>query len=355
MWGSRRTLSLQVVLSVASLTCLSLAIAYAVNLGFIIALGLLSALSSPAIDAAVRTSWRSVSDDQAELSLLHTADSLLEEAGFLVGPTLAAGLMLTLGYRWSPLAIALAVCLNTLCILLSPAVRNVLLVDPPARPASDTAATTGQGSWIARAARVVAGPILQRELRDIVTPIVLMGGSFGVLAIALPYIAARSGSMATSGFLTALISLGGLIGGLVYGVLGTRGTARTRQSFLGILFGVPIAFLLLARSPWLVGPILLVGGLAVTPLYINSYLLIDGIISAEVKHEANSWVPVANDLGYIIGISAGGVLLSRVSLSAALALAASFALVLVVVSVWGFTRRKQANENASLQAQDAVA
>jgi len=340
IWGSRRTLPAQFALSAASLTGVSVAIGHTRNLTAIIALSVLAAVSAPAIDPAVRTSWRSVAQGKEQLSLLHTADSLLEEAGFLVGPILAATLMLTVGYRWAPVIIALASCLNNLGAMSHSAVRRSLFVDAAPCAESHPGAAARRAGRSPQLAHTIMGPILRRDLREIVAPVVLMGGSFGVLAITLPSIAAHHGSMATSGFLTAVISLGGVAGGLAYGVLGTRSTPRIRQSLLGVLFGAPIALLLLARSPWLVALILLLGGLAVTPLYINSYLLIDGLIASDVKHEANSWVAAGNDVGYIVGISVGGLLLSKASLAAALMAAAGFGIVLAVVSLRGLIRRK---------------
>src|ERR1700683_166242 len=86
IWGSRRTLPAQLAVSAASLTGVSVAIGHTHALAAIIALSVLAAVSAPAIDPAVRTSWRSVADGNEQLSLLHTADSLLAEAGFLIGP-----------------------------------------------------------------------------------------------------------------------------------------------------------------------------------------------------------------------------------------------------------------------------
>lgn len=356
VWGSRRILPLQIAISSVCLSGLSVAIGHTRSLALIAGLSVLVAVSSPSIDPAVRASWRSLAESDEQLSLLHTADSILEEAGFLIGPALAALVLLSAGYQSAPIVLAVATVANRVIAFCSRPVRSSLFTDKPGPDVHATAADeAGHGNGRAvRLANMVLGPILQADLRTIVSPLMLMGGNFGVLAIALPDIAARHGSMATAGFLTALISLGGVVGGLGYGAIGKRGTPTLRHAFLGMVFGLPALLLCIARTPLSVAPLLVISGLAVTPFYINAYLMIDSLIAGAVKHEANTWVPVGNDVGYIAGISLGGVLLSRVSLSAAMWLAAAFGAALVLLSARGVLRR-EGPEYVTAGSEDAIA
>jgi MFS family permease len=357
-WGRRIVLPVQATVSGTSLLAVAVAIGHLRSLIVIVALSMLAAVSSPAIDPAVRTSWRAVAEGDEQLALLHTADSLLEEAGFLVGPVLAATVMLTIGYVWAPVVLAGALLLNNLVAFCYPTVRMRLFSDQRERdgeePAPEPAAHSDRPA--ARFARMIFGPILDANLRVIIGPLVLMGCTFGVLAIALPDIAAHHGSMAAAGFLLALISFGGIIGGLVYASVGRRGTPLTRHAVLGLLFGGPVAILCIARSPWAVGVILACCGLAVTPFYINSYLMIDTDIAQSVKHEANSWVPVGNDVGYIAGISLAALLVPRVGLSAAMWAAGLFGVALVLLSARSLLRRRAARPVLAAPAsKDSVA
>lgn|GEM_PF-3958146 len=43
-----------------------------------------------------------------------------------------------------------------------------------------------------------------------------------------------------------------------------------------------------------------------TEFYINAYLLMDADIPRSAIHEANTWVPVGNDVGYLIGLAVAG-------------------------------------------------
>ena len=62
----------------------------------------------------------------------------------------------------------------------------------------------------------------------------------------------------------------------------------------------------MGAQPLQLGVLLGVAGLAVTPLYINAYLMMDADIPRSAIHEANTWVPVGNDVGYIIGLAVAG-------------------------------------------------
>jgi MFS family permease len=146
----------------------------------------------------------------------------------------------------------------------------------------------------------------------------------------------------------------GLGGGLVYAVVGRRRTPLMRHALLGLLFGGPAVFFIFARSPWAVGVILVIGGLAVTPFYINSYLMIDADIASSVRHEANSWVPVGNDVGYIVGISVAGLLVPRVGLPAAMWVAGLFGATLLLLSARSLARQRTSAAVPSEKASEGA-
>lgn len=56
-------------------------------------------LSSPPLNAALRSSWRRLAADDAQLKAVHSADSILEEAGFVLAPLTAGAAITLLGPR----------------------------------------------------------------------------------------------------------------------------------------------------------------------------------------------------------------------------------------------------------------
>ncbi len=326
-----QTLLACMLLFLSGVTLITRSISIIVVLLVIIA----AAASSPSMDAVIRTLWRRIAMDDRQLKALHSYDSILEECGFLMGPALASVLMIIAGSKVALFVVIAAAAMGYGLTLLSREVRAALGSRAPT-PATDASAgerPPKQGN-LRRVARIVFGPIADRELQRIVAPLIMMGGAFGVVGILAPAVCAGDGHINYTGFVLAAISAGGIVGAMCYSAAKIDWPLRVRHALLGLVFGLPLLFSFLAVSPWLLGLLLAMGGLAVTPLYINAYLMMDAEISADKIHEANTWVPVGNDVGYVIGITAGAALLHRVHLPNALFAITFFAFLLVAYSVY---------------------
>lgn len=309
------------------------------------------ALSTPAMNPVIRTEWKNLGRSPKEVKALHAADSILEEAGFLAGPVLASVAMLI----WGPVpalyvAVGLAV-LGTLVVFLPQHVRTALRQPVPARTVTgDRLTTSGR---LGRIVRTVVGPIATIELQRIVLPLILMGTALGVLGILIPLISTQAGDIAYSGFLFGAISLGGLIGAFTYGSIRTDAPLTRRHGALTVFFGVPLVFAFVAQNVWALGILLVVAGLAVTPLYINAYLMMDEDLPEAVLHEANTWVPVGNNLGYTIGILIAGALADggTAALAMCLSIVASAAVAYGIVTAIARGRRSDATTARPSQAE----
>lgn len=270
---------------------------------------------SPSTDAVIRTLWRVIGSGDHQIKALHSYDSIIEEVGYLAGPFLASVLMLATGQKTAVFAIITAMICGYGLVLLSGDVRSALRPRPggPAPSAPRPA-----GSRLGRFIHTLAGPIASRDLQRIVLPLILMGSVFGVMGILAPALCAAAGRSEDAGFLLATISLGGVIGAFAYGAVKLRWPLRVRHAALGLLFGAPLLLAVGADNPWVLGALLTVAGLAVTPLYINAYLMMDAEIPDTVIHEANTWVPVGNNVGYVLGITIAAGVLGRGNITAAL-------------------------------------
>jgi MFS family permease len=287
------------------------------------------ALASPSLDAVIRTIWRTLATTDAEVKALHSYDSILEEAGFLVGPLLASILMLGFGPHAALYVVAAGVIAGGVLALLPAEIRAALRQQPVRAEAAAEVPLPGRAARIRRGLRTAAGPIATPQLQRIVAPLILMGVQLGILGILAPALSAAHGSAANAGFVIACISLGGVIGALTYGSLNLGASLRRRHAILGVVFGAPLILGAWADSPWTLGVLLAFAGLAVTPLYINAYLMMDADIPRSAIHEANTWVPVGNDVGYIIGLAIAGWL-SRHDQVQAISISLSVAALLLV-------------------------
>ncbi|MGI8665144.1 MAG: MFS transporter [Jatrophihabitans sp.] len=333
--GRSRVVLPQTVITAIALSCLVVcSISGRLPIWTAAASAVIMALSSPSLDAVIRTVWRTIATTDAEVKALHSYDSILEEAGFLVGPFLASVLMLGLGPRSALYVVAAAVIAGSVLTLLPSEIRAALRQQ--VAKATPPATTTGAGRLdkVRRALRTAAGPIATPELQRIVAPLILMGVELGIVGILAPALSQAHGRAANSGFVIACISLGGIIGAFTYGSVNLGPSLRRRHAVLGVIFGTPLVMGAWAHSPWQLGLLLGVAGLAVTPLYINAYLMMDADIPRSAIHEANTWVPVGNDVGYIIGLAVAGWLSGHNELHAISVSLSAAALLLVAYSLY---------------------
>lgn len=67
-------------------------------------------------------------------------------------------------------------------------------------------------------------------------------------------------------------------------------------------------------------------------------------------HEANTWVPVGNNVGYVLGITIAATVLGRANVQAALAAVTVFAAVLVAYPALQLAAARRAAVQAPVQA-----
>lgn len=159
----------------------------------------------PPINATLRTRWSRLLPDKQDLQQVHALDSIVEEITFLFSPILITA--------------ALSVVPARACIMLGGVIPLLSLVllhlgrpDPASSPTTtaDAHPATGRSQRTTSLIRTTAG-------LGIVAPIAalgLVGGSLGVL---LPAAEADAGHISSAGYLLAGFSLGGVIGGYLYG------------------------------------------------------------------------------------------------------------------------------------------
>lgn len=315
----------------------------------------LAAVAPAAVDSVIRSAWGEIGAAERQVKLLHSVDSLLEEAGFLLGPVLASVLLLVVSPRQGLWVVAGTSVCGNLLVFGSRHFRSALLRVPVARPR--TAREQAPATWRSRL-RTVVGPIADPALRQIVLPLVLMGASLGWLGLLVPQVAeAAGGGLDRTGYLMGAISLGGVIGGFGYAAVTWRASLSARQATLLIAFAGPLMVAAVVwPSPWVLGAVLAVSGLAVTPIYINSYLMIDEGLSAQVRHEANTWVPVGNNVGYSLGITAASLFAATASGIKTLALGQSvLAMGTVLIGPWLLrTSQKGTQEKPAKGSADAI-
>ncbi|MGP3749948.1 MFS transporter [Streptomyces sp. IBSNAI001] len=267
-------------------------------------------MSSPPLNAALRSSWRRLVTSPQDLKAVHSADSILEEAGFVAAPLTAGALIAFLG---PVTAYQTAAATFVLVIALYLTAARAYGLTPTKAPAAPVRTGTAERAhrWL--------GPLAQPRIVMIMLPLLVMGCLFGGMGIYVPAYSQHEHTTALIGPLLAATSAGGVIGGLLYAALPTHHLPLwTLYRLLTAGFALPACFLLLAQPPWALGALLLLSGLFVTPLFISAFLLVDAHATDDVRTEANTWVSASTDVSNGITATVIGALAAQQHFTTAL-------------------------------------
>jgi MFS family permease len=325
-FGQRRALLPMAICAVTFTILVAVSVtrhwSWVVSLLLVIAAG----LTSPPLNAALRTSWRTVvNGEEGPLKVVHSADSVLEELGFVLAP-LFAGLTLTLlaphrAYQLSVLVYVAAI-LNYLI-----AIRRYNLGQ---RQVSDAAEISVRRASLRR----WVGPLAEPRMLLIIAPLLVMGSVFGGVAIFVPAVTQHLDARPWMGPLLAMISIGGVVGGVLYGAVPWKADLWRKYRILTLGFAVPACFFVIAQPLWLLAIVLVCTGLFVTPVFINAFLLVDRDIRADTRHEANTWVAASTDVANGIVAMVIGALVAADQWTVALGVLSGCAAVGVTVALF---------------------
>jgi predicted MFS family arabinose efflux permease len=132
-------------------------------------------------------------------------------------------------------------------------------------------------------------------------------------------------------WIEASLSVGSALGGLGYGAVAWRVSARRRLALLAA--GLAAVLIPAALSPSLLVLALLTGlaGVLVSPALATAYVLADSLASPRARNRAGNWVNSGYNAGNSAGAVLSGQLVGRIPLSACLPVLAAPALLAVVL------------------------
>ncbi|HWU05270.1 MAG TPA: MFS transporter [Streptomyces sp.] len=267
-----------------------------------VASALLGNLAAPPIGVVTRVMWRSVTTEASRPTAL-AFDSVLADAGFILGPTLAAVACSALA-PWAGLA----------AVVFFTAVATLLL--PKDIGDDKSSARQGDRHW--------AGPLASSRLVLLLGAALCFATAVSVLEIALATPDGGKDSQVLSGLLLSVLSIGSIIGGLLIGAMTPVMAERaTRLPVLLVALAVfSTALVLGSEAGWLVAvPLCLLTGLSFGPSFVAVYGRSGDLAPAGMSAETQAWVGTALQLGSAAGAGAGGVILDIWGPTGALALA----------------------------------
>jgi MFS family permease len=270
--------------------------------------------SFPPITVCMRTYFRQVVRDDALLAAAFSAESVLIEIIFIIGPLVVA---LLVAFVSAAAAVAFAAACGfagTLLFLRSPALRT-WRIEP-------------------RASRSLLGPLSQRSFVHLVAIVLCFASAFGFLEIGITGYALERADAAFAGVLLGIMSAGSALGGIAYGSRGWHFPLARQFAAALALTAVGLAVLALRWEPWALAAWCLFAGVAIAPALIIQSMLVTKAAPPEQATEAFTWTTSALLAGVGIGLALGGALLERFAPSAALAAGAAVSLAAGAAARW---------------------
>ena len=272
--------------------------------------GLAGALVPPSM-ACARALWPQITSDAATRDAAYALDAITLEAAWVLGPLIVVAVVALA----SPAAAVL------LCAAITLGGTAVFTSSPHSR------------RWrSAGQRRSRAGAIASPQLRRLLGSIALFGFWWGAIQVGLPALALHAGSREASGALLALVSVGGVVGGLFYGARHWSVPIDTRYWVLLLLAAILLTPLIIARSLVAAIPLSLVAGLALTPMLACQNTLVGAVAPAGTMTEAFTWTTAATFGGIATGSTAAGSLIGVAGVGAPFAAACAAAALAAVLA-----------------------
>ncbi|MRH28772.1 MFS transporter [Microbacterium sp. SYP-A9085] len=302
-WGMRRVLTLTMLVCAAALACMAFLV---MPLGAYMVLGLLAGLSTPPVQAAVRTIYPKMVNSR-QLTPLFSLDASLQEIIWILAPVVVTFVSTQISTVVGLALIVVILLGGGTWFILSPELGRVRI--PRSRR---------------RLGRVLARPPV---LLATVTGLLLIGACAAVEA---GVVATFSDGGVEAGLVLAVFSLGSLGGGLVSGTIRIGRWAMARR--MAIVF-VGLAVTTVSLDVWWIGGSLIVAGIGVAP----AFAVISAMTTASVKFsdtaEAFGWVNTGQLIGAAAGSAVAGFLIDGYGPGGAYWTAVAFAAAGVAVSV----------------------
>ncbi|HWL33500.1 MAG TPA: MFS transporter [Gaiellaceae bacterium] len=269
----------------------------------------------PPVGASLRALWPRMFVDAELRAAAYALEASLQEITFIVGPllvallTAAASPVLALGVA------AVVGGVGTLLIALAEPVRAW-------RPEEERHAVS------------ILGALESRGVLTIVGLSACLGVGFGGTEVGFPAFAERHGGAELGSIPLSLFAAGSLVGGLVAGARVTMSPLRLlRVSAVLLTFG--LALPLLGWSLPSMAALAFLAGLAIAPVVMSAYGLVDSVAARGTAAEAFSWITTAVFAGFSAGMALGGTLIDAYGAKASFVLATAAAFLGAVVVALG--------------------
>ncbi|GAB2878354.1 MFS transporter [Myroides odoratimimus subsp. xuanwuensis] len=296
-WGQHRSLPTAVVVFALAMTALVWAVESGQSLVLVHACAAAAGAAYPQIGSCVRTRWSHVLRDPGQVQTAYALEAVVDETIFVLGPVLVT----FLAVAWHPVAgLSVAVVAGVSGTFVLAAQRAT---QPPPHRHDHATGPRPRMPW----ATIVPLTVVSLAL----------GGLFGATEVSTVAFAEELGAPQLAGVLLALWALGSLTSGLVTGAIHWRGDPALRVRWGMAALALTLAPLTFIGSLPLMGVVLLLGGLAISPTLIATLAATERSVPAARLTEGMSVLSTGMAAGVAPGAALAGAIVDSHGASAA--------------------------------------
>lgn len=182
------------------------------------------------------------------------------------------------------------------------------------------------------------GPLSAPGVRTMMAIYLAAGANFGALEITITAFGRERDDLSLVAIMLALWSIGSFIGGMAIARARPADDPPRRIVLLMLAMGGLTALVYLAESPWSLGPLLMLAGAAIAPIFATANGLMGAVSPPGTLTEAFSWTTTAVMIGLTVGSPVAGYVIDHVSTNAAFFVGA-VPLVLGAAVIWALRGR----------------
>ena len=319
-WGQSRVVRLLVILHVATLLLLAFAAVRGSGTLLLLAVATVAGASQPATGALVRARWAHLLGTDPRLRTAFAFEGVLDELIFVVGPPLATFLAVAVSAPAPVIASAALVSVGS----------ALLLVQRSTEPPISSSRQVSRGN-----------PLRRTGVAPVLIVLLAIGSVFGSVDVAIVAVADAADQRVIAGVLLAIYAAGSMISALI---LGSRSAGSSDHRLPRVLLLASVALvvvtvpLLLRPDLGALGLLMLLAGLAVSPVLITGFSLVEALVLPAQITEGLSWAISSIGLGVAASAAGTGWLIDQAGPEAGFLVTVGSAVLVALAALAGHGR-----------------
>jgi len=250
-------------------------------------LSALLAAAMPSIPAMVRARWTEIFRDRPELNTAFAFESSADELVYIAGASLSVGLAVSIFPEAGMIVSTVFMALGTLAFLLQ---RST---EPKVRPV-ESGSSQRSAIWL-------------RPVQIITLALIFVGSTFATAEVSAVAITKELGQPEAASLVIGVYAVGSFVLGLTLGAINPKMPLQ-RQLLIavGVLALTALPLLVATTSVALLASAVFVSGVAISPIFITAFGLIERRVPESMLTEGVTWVMTGIGIGMALGAFVSG-------------------------------------------------